>query len=111
LGAAEMEIACYGLIVCVLGLMAALKIRFDAESELAYEVYNLDDVDKKYISIALNKYRIELSEQNNADAKSLQKLVDDEWLFALNDGVIIADYKARYLNKKIQHLLKRREGK
>jgi predicted HTH transcriptional regulator len=101
-----MEIALYGLIVCVLALCVALKQRFKAESSLAYEVYKLDDVEKKYVSMVLNKSRIELNEQNNVDAKSLQKLVDAEWLYVHNDGVIVADHKAEYLSKKIKCLLK-----
>jgi len=91
------------LVLCVVVLILGYVVwyRFQAEKEAIKAAYNLTDLEKSYINIVISKSRIELNEQQFSDLGVLTKLVDDEWLFALTDGVIIADQKTNYVAKAL----------
>ena len=88
-----------GLVVLILGYV--VWYRFQAEKEAIIAAYNLSDLEKSYINIVIGKSRIELNEQQATDAGVLTKLVDEEWLFVMTDGVIIADQKTNYFAKAL----------
>jgi hypothetical protein len=96
----EIVITCtLSIVVLLLGYL--VWYRFQAEKEAIRIVYNLTDLEKSYINIVVRKSRIEPHEQQDSDAGVLGKLVDEEWLFAMADGVIIADQKTNYLAKAL----------
>ncbi len=94
------------LIILVFGLVVLILCyivwyRFKAEKEAIRAAYNLTDLEKSYINIVIEKSRIELSEQQATDAGVLTKLVNEEWLFVMTDGVIVADHKTNYFAKAL----------
>jgi hypothetical protein len=59
-------------------------------------------LEKSYVNIVIKKERLELQEQDPNDVNVLQKLVDEDWLFAMTDGVIISSTKTDYIAKALK---------
>lgn len=90
------------LLVVVFLLAYFLWFRFHAEKESIEQVYKLTDLEKSYINKVIKNVRLELHEQHSNDAAVLQKLVDEDWLLAMTDGVLISSVKANYLAKALK---------
>jgi hypothetical protein len=90
------------LLIVIFLLGYFLWFRFKTEKESIEQVYKLTDLEKSYVNIVIKKERLELQEQDPNDVNVLQKLVDEDWLFAMTDGVIISSTKTDYIAKALK---------
>ena len=94
----EVMIIITAMLLVTVGILSVLLWqRIKRERQLAKSLFKLNDIERKYIGIAMKQGRIDAKQRQAEDEVFIQSLIAQGWFYALTDNSLITDSKTEYL--------------